>query len=351
MTYFKKLLLVCCSVLLAVVSIPALFFLPAENILFHASAYQDALIEQKFYEKVPIWASQFILEQSGLAGQIQGNPVLFGLNHENLEGIFRQLFPPEILESQGDLIVQQVGNYLNFQTDELTIQLDLRLFKERFNGPGRDMIVREILRSWPACSAEQLIVIAGSALTGNLANAPICRPPDEFLPFFENLTSQMLGQLIERFPDQVYILSSDQTKQLMDAGHASRWRAIWTLYRTIRFALRMTPLAALFLITLLLLFNFRSIKDGLFWLGWSVLASGTLVVVFAVGMLTSGSLAGRYMAAQLFSGAPELVLNSLIGAFIFVFARFSIWSALAGGCAILIGGVFLILSRHVARRG
>ncbi len=348
MSSFKKLLLICLSVLLVFVSIPALFFLPAENIMFRASSYQKALIAQKFYEKVPGWATQLILGQSGLAGQIQGNPVLFGLNHENLEGIFRQLFPPEILEVQGDLIIQQVGSYLNFQSDELIILLDLRLFKERFNGPGRELIVQEILRSWPACSAEQLVVIAGSALMGNLASAPICRPPDEFMPLFENLASQMLGQFISGFPDQVYILSSDQASQLMSAEVASRWQAIWTLYRTTRFILRVTPLAVLFIVILILLFNVRSLKDSLSWLGWPILASGVLVIVFAGGILFSGNLAGRYLAGQLFSGAPEQVLNALVGAFIFVFARFSIWSILAGGCAILVGGILSILSRRVS---
>ena len=346
MSYFKKLPLVFLSILLGIFSIPALFFLPAENILFRARSYQEALITQKFYEKVPAWTAQLILEQSGLAGQIQGSPALFGLNQENLEGIFRQLFPLEILQAQGDLLVHQIGSYLNFQTDELVIQLDVRLFKERFNGPGRDLIVQEILRSWPACTADQLIAIAGSALTGNLANAPICRPPDEFMPLFENLASQMVGQLIGGIPDQVTILSSNHVNQLMSAELASRWQTTWTLYRTTRFVLRMTPLAVLFVLIFILLFNVRSLRDSLPWLGWPILISGALVMVLAGGMLLSGNLAGSYIASRLFSGAPVQVLNALIGSFIFVYARFLIWGILAGACAFLVGGVLLLLQRR-----
>ncbi|MCC6147594.1 MAG: hypothetical protein IT308_08515 [Anaerolineaceae bacterium] len=346
MSYFKKALLILLSILLVASYIPALFFLPAERIIFRAATYQEALVAQGFYEKAPAWAVQFLLERSGLAGQIEGAPALAGLNREKMEGIFRQLFPPEVLEIQGALVIQQVWNYLNFQTDELEILLDLRAFKEHLNGSGRELIIQEILRSWPACTAEQIIIIAGSALMGNFENAPLCRPPDEFMPFFENIASQITAQIIGGFPDQVYLLSAGQQNQLLGAEQARQWGSVWGTYRTARTALRIAPLAALFLSVIILLLNTRSFWKGLILLGTVLAVSGILVLVFAGGMLFSAGLAGRVIVDLLFSGVPEQISGALLGAFRFVLTRFAIWSMLAGFCAAVIGGVFLVLPRY-----
>lgn len=349
MTIFKKSITISLSIFLAIVLVPVLFLIPAEKVIFQSDSYQEVLVANRFYEKTPGWMAGFLI-QTSLGGEVQGNPVLFGLDQGKLEGILAQIFPAEVLEAQGRFLIDQIMAYLNSETDTLNIVLDMSLFKQRLSGPERGLVVQEILRSWPACTPEQLFEIGGSILMGNLADIPICRPTDEFMAFFENIASQWLDQFLAGLPDQVVILSGSQAGQVMGDEMAGRWQAVWAFYRALRFVLQASPFLAGLLLLMIIAINVWTLDEGLWGLARSFMAAGILVIILAAGLLLSSRLAGHFMMQQLSPTGPLEILSSLRGVFIFVFSRFATWSIFAGLCGCLVGGILQVVYSTVASR-
>lgn len=346
MDWIKRITLYCCMFLFVCSLMPTLILAPAEKIIFQAKSYQEALEAQHFYEKVPGWITQYVFEQTGLAGEYQGNTILAGLNPGGLENIIRRLFPPEILKQQGDLLIQQITDYLNFRSSSLEIYLDLLEFKSRMTGEGQELIIREIIYSWPVCTPEQLITIAGCVLTGRINDAPFCLPPDEYLSFFEEIISQAVAQVFGSLPDRVTILASDTGEQWMQPEQAAGWKILWGFYRTVRGGLFLSPFVSLFGFTALVVLNIRSREEIFRWLGRSFLTTGTLVFLGCfVGILTAGFF-GALMTGQLAPAASGEVFSAFTGMFRYVFIRFFAWSGLMGLAAGASGASLLLAAGY-----
>jgi len=332
------------TTLLIILTVPSLFVIPAEAILFRPYSYQRALENQRFAERFPTLLAGAIINDDIPA--LEGNPQIAYFDRGQLAALLEGVFPPEWITRQTDGILQGAGDYVNFQRSDLALQVDMREVKDRLNGPEGAAIARQVVDTWPECSGEQLGQIMERALSGELSGIPVCRPPDTLRPAFEQVVALSLQIMANTLPD-VVDLGSPLTNETVLAGVSGplvpNWYGVFRAYAILRWLFRLLPVIALAVLLWIVLLTIRSLPDLFHAAGSPLLTAGLVGLgIGAVLLLVVNPLLAR-LVGNAFPLLPEVFRGVLTDVMHEVTNRQVIWSmfaalAVAGsGLALLIG--------------
>lgn len=339
------------SILLIVFTVPAIFVLPAEGVLFQPSSYARALDNLNFYDRFPSLLAQALIEAHALpAAPGLGQNSISYLTQEDYTRFFAMLFPKDWLRAQSESVLQNFGDFINFRRNDLTLPVDLRPVKERLSGDVGRQIADRMINTWPDCSLEDAGKIVGLMLSGQLQGIPICRPPQMAQPAFTALVQGSLQTLGSGLPDQFDLagpLTSDQPQPGINQVIVPGWWTAFRWYTILRWLFRLTPVFALAVLLWMILLTVRSLPDLLAGTGQPLLTAGMVAFVLAllIGLVLNPILA-RVISNAL-TLVPAAFRGVLVGVFMDVGTRFAIWSAFSALVVTVVGVILLFSPRFL----
>lgn len=335
------------STLLIILTVPSIFVIPAEAVIFRPYSYERALENQQFAAQFPERLAEALLsgDISSAPGSQEMQITYF--DRAQLTALLAGIFPEAWIEEQTSGVLRGAGDTINFQRSELIMQIDLREVKTRIDGPQGAEIARGTVDSWPECSQEDVGKIMQLAASGALQGIPICRPPDALRPVFEQVIHATLRATAGALPDMLD-LGSPLTNETVLPGVSGplvpNWYGIFRAYAVLRWLFRLLPVMALAVLLWIVLLTIRSLPDLLHGAGTPLITAGLV----GLGVALVLALLLNPLAARLFSNAFPLLPGSFRGVLSSVFHevanRAAVWSAfialaVAGtGLALVIGG-------------
>jgi hypothetical protein len=220
-----------CGCLFVLSGLIAVILFNIDQKAFSPETYKAAFKEQGLYVTAPAIFTDMIY--SSLEGS--GNISLLSsvLNKDEMRFVISSLLPPNELEALMDSTFDSFFNFLNGETDSVSISLVL--IKQHFVNGGGVQAFRQILLMKPECTPEQVLQMGFGFLSSN-PTLMMCKPPDEIMNLITPLIETQLQGIASNFPDQLTLAGSDQAGLVEFRTRLTRVRA----------AMRITPVIPLF---------------------------------------------------------------------------------------------------------
>ncbi len=409
--FLIRLLAVVLCLLFIVTIIVVLLLVNADSMLLSATVYQNALVRERIYERLPdlaaaqiymgmhpagegeTWASggnplqyagpeatacvQAALGQQtyrdilgglrppsqqeidamaecGVGGSASpgGAPAFFKtISQDEWASILRTLLPPTWLQSQVESVLTQGFQILEKPGAPLSITIDMREFKSRLTGPAGTDAVMQIIQSLPDCAAGY---VPDAANPSQLLD---CKPPDANLAQLRPQISKALSDATADIPDQLDVL-----KQLRDSG-AVNVEALGLpvgprqLLQIGRWVVRLSPILCIAILLIVTLLVVRSWKGFLRWWGFPLLAAGVAVLLTAILLWVGLDVLVSLGRENLPAAVSIDVYDTAAGILVFILHRYSLVTGAEGivlgliGLGLVIGSFFFGRGKPAARLG
>jgi hypothetical protein len=256
-----------CACLFVLSGLIAVILFNIDQKAFSPETYKAAFKEQGLYVTAPAIFTDMIY--SSLEGS--GNISLLSsvLNKDEMRFVISSLLPPNELEALMDSTFDSFFNFLNGETDSVSISLVL--IKQHFVNEGGVQVFRQILLMKPECTPEQVLQMGFGFLSSN-PTLMMCKPPDEIMNLITPLIETQLQGIASNFPDQLTLAGSDQAGLVEFRTRLTRVRA----------AMRITPVIPLFFLLAIVIFSVRSLNGWLNWWGIPFLITGASSAILAI---------------------------------------------------------------------
>ena len=239
----------------------ALIVFNVERQAFNPATYEQALVNENFYQQIPA------LMGSVLSKNLGNSAPLFAkqMSTKDWKILIENLLPPKQLQIMTEDAITQFFAYLNGEIQ--TPYLSFAPLKQSLASSNGLNAALTIIKSRPNCTVEQLALIVTSF------GQELCNPPDKILELVAPFIQAQLQAAAAAIPDQV---------ALTNASATAPQSGMQTL-KVLRLAMRLSlliPLALLFAITLIAV---RSFKSWLNWWGWPLLLTGLPGAIIGFG--------------------------------------------------------------------
>lgn len=321
--------------------LPALFAIPAERILFNPEEYKRTLAEQDVYDRFPTMLGEMVSEGGNKLIPGTGTAVLNMLDQARYDAVIQELFPEMWVRAQAESLIDQFWAFMNFDTAELALTVDLRPVKNHLGGEGAPEIASIIVEGLPPCTAEDLLNFAIQALQGQAEGLPLCKPPEQFLNLTNNLVGGLLTGTSATMPDEIDLASGLQFASSLSGerveGAAARWFGVYRFFRQVNPWL---PYAAVGFALLAVVLSLGTKRGPLFWGGVTLALPGlsALAIALLLGLWLAQFVPVMVGAAF---GADIVLFDTLTNVIHAVTRRFIV-SAIVWGMGVGLLGVALL---------
>jgi hypothetical protein len=151
----------------------------------------------------------FSMMFSGLGSGMSG---LFDPN--SIRDSVQSLISEEWVREQTISATGQIIDYLNFQTPELSIILDLTGIKSNIDGEFGMSLLEKSFQGLPECNLSDILQFGMKMFSGGSIQALPCRPPDSLMSMVSGLMDGMLGQSMGFIPDTIDLAQWMDTEDL-----------------------------------------------------------------------------------------------------------------------------------------
>ncbi len=258
----------------------------------------------------------------GVAG---GERVFSSLTEDEMRNILRTVFPVEWQEAQARQLADQAYAYLFGSGAASGLTISLEEPRRLIAGSGGERVAQIIVRSWPACTADQI-----GALDASIEIAPEmfgCEPPEPTASRVVKSLGAALRQLAVAAPAQINLGTEQGTGDALRSIHA----VLETLALWMVLTLFVSTAALMFALALAA----RSFKAVLRWAGITWMSGAALAIVSALA-----ALAARNQLPTGFADAPAALREAMAAAL-----RGAV--GLAMGATIVVGVVALLIGSGV----
>jgi hypothetical protein len=262
-----KFLAAICSVLFIIGAAAVLLFFNVERKAFSAETYKQAFEDQKLYERMPALMASAL--QTSIAQNPNAFPFLKELSPEDWQSTIASLLPPEEMRALADGALNSTFDYINGRTNSVVISL--LPIKSQLAGPSGVNVIKQILKSQPDCTVEQLTQMGLGLLGGNIA---LCNPPEQAISLVEPFIQSQLQTITAAFPDEMTIVSSS-TASTNPADPRYKLHII-------RSAIHFSPFFVILLLLAIALLAVHSLRDFLMWWGMPFLIVGVLTILISL---------------------------------------------------------------------
>jgi len=395
--------LLCLAFLFTIVIV--LLLVNADSMLLSPAVYQNALVRERIYERLPSLAAEQIHMSmhppgEGITWESGGNPlqyagpeaqscamdalgeptfrdILGGLrppteveiaqmadcgvgSSPDGEGgppeffkvltidqwglILRTLLPADWLQGQAESVLNQAFELLGTPGEPLRLVIDMREFKDRLTGPAGTDAVLQVIQALPPCDPGYV------PDPSNPENLLECRPPDELMPLVKSEIPPALEEVAEQIPDEMDLLEEARNSGALSLEGLDLPAGPRQLLQAGRTIVRLSPILCIVILFLVTLLVVRSWRSFFRWWGMPILAAGIAVVVTAIviwlGLDVLISIGRENLPDTISTG----LFDTGAGILVFIAHRYAL---VTGGEGILLGfiGLGLVLvSFFIGRR-
>jgi hypothetical protein len=401
--FLIRLAAVLLCLLFLVTIVVVLLLVNADSMLLSPTVYQNALVRERIYERLPDLASAQIYMGMHPAGEGEtwesgGNPLQYAgpeasacvqsalgeqtyrdilggirpptqpeidamaecgvggpsgaggapaffktLSKDQWASLLRALLPPEWLQSQVESVLSQGFRILEKPGAPLSVTIDMREFKSRLTGPSGTDAVMQIIQSLPDCPAGR------TPDASNPSQLLDCKPPDADMAQLKPQISKALTDATADIPDQM-----DVVKQLRDSG-ALNVEALGLpvgprqLLQVGRWVVRLSPVLCIAILLIVTLLVVRSWKGFLRWWGYPLLAAGVAVLLTAVVLWVGLDVLVSLGRENLPAAVSIDIYDTAAGILVFITHRYSLVTGAEGIVLGLIGMGLVVASFFVGR--
>lgn len=282
-------------------TVPGLFALVGEQILFNPQVYKEALADLDFYERFPQILGETLAGSGDLLLPGVGANLLGAMNANNYQEIIRLLFPPDWVMAQAESLIDQFWAYYNFETPELHLIVDFSAVKARLQSERDLQVVQTIVQGLPVCTQQDLLNFGLLALQGKLDQAPLCRPPDQFIGVANGVVRELLRGAGSLAPGQVDLAVTLRLPVLLRAGRGAGAAGLtFQVYRAFRIIGPWLPLGSLLCLIGIIAWGRKTVLGALFWSGMGLLLSGFVALVTALLLVLWSNQIAPFLVARIF---------------------------------------------------
>jgi hypothetical protein len=296
MDTLRKIVAGICATLFVISGVIALLAFNIESKAFRSTTYKQAFEKQSLYERMPEILANALY--TSVSEDVNADSYLRSLTVTDWQAVITSFLPPGELRALADTTLDSVFEYLNHRSDSAVISL--LPIKNNLTGAAGMEVVKQILRTQPDCTADQLLRLGLGLLGGDVA---LCNPPEELLGLMTPLIESQLQTLTVTFPDEITLISNAQNGNLTDPrADLDRVRAV----------MKITPFFPLFFLFGVSVFATRSLMDWLQWWGYPFLITGALSSLFALlGAPILGLIVQRVLQNQGAGLIPPIFLATM----------------------------------------
>jgi hypothetical protein len=329
------------AVVLMFATIPSVFTIPSEVFLFRPEPYKQAIRSQQFYQSFPGWMAELVVE-----GDMQGMEAmpaaLQNLQYEEYDRMLRAVLPHQWIADEVDAVIDEFWAYMNFETNQLDLVIELDEPKNRLVGPGSDVVVQTIMNTWPECTPGELQGILQDMEAGVAGSMPLCRPPLEYRPAFVETVRSGLQIFATMLPNRISLVELLEIVEETGEVRGVRFADMYSTYRVLRGVMRTAPLimaVSMLFIGLAAIGRPRALLTG--W-GGPLIIGGIIGMIIAVALGLAGNLIAESLVRELTVTRPAGMYQALVGMVRSVSNRFTLYTSLSGLIIAVIGtGMFL----------
>jgi len=267
-----------------------------ERTFFSTKFYTEILKESNFYDQLP---SLVVDETFKATANSTGLNFINFFTHDQVETMIRSVLPAGWVEAQVTSTIAATLDFLNFKSGVPENQINLQPIKENLTGEVGKQALMSMVSSLPGCTEEQINTILQSMQTGQI-DIPVCKPPEEFLPFLEIFLDPLLANIAATIPDTVQFPSAEQTQVMQNLTQTVQFR----IYKTIRKSFALTPWLSLALAVAIFIVSIRSLKQMTNSLGFPLALAGLTAALPAAWILWQSGANFNTMISRL--GLPWL---------------------------------------------
>jgi len=292
-------------VLIAIIvaAVASMVLITVERQAFNPDFYQRALEREEIYEQLPlILASQIThamerdpcivdpesCEADEGSSMALGGPSYFqALTEDDWELLISGLLPPDWLAGQVETSIDDLLDLREPGTGDLSLSIPLLELKDRLSGEAGVQAIVGLLQNKPTCTNEDILamtrVLEGREEPGE--NFLSCRPSEEFIAGHTAQMEVILRRSLSDVPDEIDLgegmFSEGKFREGESAGlsvFGSRLPPYLSLM-WVRWAMRMSPLAAFSLLLLVAVLAVHSFKGLGGWWGIPLTISGLFALL------------------------------------------------------------------------
>ncbi len=325
-------------IVMFLVTVPGLFALPANWILFNPDVYKQELNTQEIYQRFPLLVGETLANSGNNLLPGSGETLLAVLQQANYQQLIRLIFPESWVRAQTESLIDQLFAYLNFKTPEFHLLVDFRSVKERIQGEQELQIVQTIVQGLPVCTQQDILNFAQQALQGKLDNLPLCRPPDMLLGLANSLVTSILRASVSAVPDQLDLAN---VLPMGIVGANSAFQNIFPIYHAFRQIGPWLPLVSLLLLTIILWLSLRTSRGPLFWTGLALMLPGFVALVVTLLLTLWSNQIAPFLISQIFF-SKLAIFDMLVRLLQQVGNHFLLWTGIISLVLTLMGIGFIL---------
>jgi hypothetical protein len=325
------------SVLLGLTLLLVLLSVTLNFTLFNANFFKGILEKQGLYEQLPQLAAESAIENTASQAQSgagDGN-LVSSMTSEQLVGLINSVLPAGYLQDQIESNIDAAFDFMNLKTSNLDLVINMQPVKDRLLSTEGQQAIVDFVNSLPECTDEQVQAILQSKNSQNSSNeVPICKPPETYMEQALPQIQASLQDFAGSMPAQINLME-DQT-QIVTLTSSQPFR----VYMVFRFILGYVPFLAGAFALIIFLLTLRSPKTMFACWGIPLLVSG---IIGGLGSAVFQYGSKMMLRSAQTTGTPfDSIILSSMDAFI---RAFSVFGLVLCGVAILIGIIFLLISR------
>jgi len=275
--------IISCVIFVLIFSIAFPAYSLSSNIL-DSDLYLNALTDQNLYEDFPaLFGEQMDFFVNKIKSDFFIAEVFFkNVGRSDWEIVAKQVITPDWVKTQTESLVNQVFDYANNDSSELTMKVSLIDVKERLGGQIGFDTYMAIISTKPECD---MLELAQWLLSPLIDILPICKIPEnaDFFVFSapdpKEVVPQVLANWANTLPEEKDLASSLEETDIQELDD---YLAAIRLTRTV--AGIFIVVSILFLLLTLISPQVRSLKGWLRYWGVPLLVAGILCTLTAIAL-------------------------------------------------------------------
>jgi hypothetical protein len=258
--------------------------------------------------------------------------------------LLRTLLPADWLQGQVESALHQAFLILDTPGAPLSITIDMRDFKKNLTGPAGTDAVMQIIRTLPPCDSAY---VPDPADPASLLE---CKPPDNQMAMIEPEIAMALAEAAKEIPDRLDVLEPARSSGALNLENLGLPVGPRQILQIGRWIVRLSPILCVGILILVTLLVVRSWRSFLRWWGFPILAAGAGVVLTAIaiwlGLDVIISIGRENLPATLSTG----LFDTGAGILVFIAHRYAL---VTGGEGIVLGflGLGLVVLSFFVGRG